>query len=153
MPQIIILEKSITIDATAAKIYKALITAKELTRWRADRAESDPQVGGAVVVNAGGEHEAHGIYKRLIPNREVAIHWDRHDHILPEDLTIFRLEKTAKGTQVFVDDFALPEEVDRVGAEWDKQLKQLKKVYQAAVPKPKAKAKAVKKTTAKRKKK
>jgi uncharacterized protein YndB with AHSA1/START domain len=152
MTQIIIVEKSITIHATTAKIYKALITATELTRWRADRAESDARMGGAVLT-VRGDHEAHGVYKRLVPNREVAIHWDRHDHILPEDLTVFRLEKTAKGTKVLVDDFALPEEVDRVSADWDQQLKQLKKVYQAAAPKPKAKAKAkpVKKTTGKRK--
>jgi uncharacterized protein YndB with AHSA1/START domain len=150
MPQIVILEKSITINATAAKIYKALINADELARWRADRAESDPQVGGAIV-NVRGDHEARGIYKRLIPNREVAIHWDRHDHILPEDLTVFRLEKTAKGTKVLVDDFALPEEVDRIGAEWDAQLKQLKKIYQTASSKPKAKAKPAKKVVAKRK--
>lgn len=150
MPQIVILEKSITINATPAKIYKALITAKELTRWHADRAESDARIGGVIVTLRGG-HEARGVYKRLIPNREVAIHWDRHDHLLPEDLTVFRLEKTAKGTKVFVDDFALPEEVDRIGAEWEAQLKQLKKVYQVAAPKSKAKAKPAKKTAAKRK--
>jgi len=150
MPQIIILEKSITINATPAKIYKALIDAKELTRWRADRAESDALIGGTIVI-ARGNHEARGVYNRLTPNREVAIHWDRHDHVLPEDLTVFRLEKTAKGTKVFVDDFALPEEVDRISAEWDTQLKQLKKVYQTAAPKPKAKSKAAKKTTTKRK--
>jgi uncharacterized protein YndB with AHSA1/START domain len=152
MPQIVILEKSIIINATPAKIYKALINAKELTRWRADHAESDPQVGGAVSI-LRGEHEGRGIYKRLIPNREVAIHWDRHENILPEDLTIFRLEKTAKGTKLFVDDFALPEEVERLDADWNVQLKQLKKVYQAAAPKTKTKAKAkpTKKAAAKRK--
>ena len=150
MSEIVILEKSTTVKATPAKIYKALITANELERWRADHAESDPRIGGEVV-NVRGEHEGRGIYKRLIPNREVAIHWDRHDHILPEDLTVFRLEKTATGTKVFVDDFALPEEVERIGAEWDAQLKQLKKVYQTAAPKVKAKAKPVKKTAPKRK--
>lgn len=150
MSEIVILEKSITINATPAKIYKALIAAKELTRWRADHAESDSRLGGVVTI-LRGEHEARGVYKRLIPNREVAIHWDRHEHLLPEDLTVFRLVKTAKGTKVFVDDFALPEEVDRIGADWDKQLKQLKKVYQAAAPKPKAKAKPAKKAAAKRK--
>lgn len=150
MSQIIILEKSIAINATPAKIYNALINAQELMRWRADRAESDASIGGTVVI-VRGENEARGVYKRLMLNREVAIHWDRHDQLLPEDLTVFRLEKTAKGTKVFVDNFALPEEVDRIGAEWDKQLKQLKKVYQAASPKPKAKSKAAKKTTAKRK--
>ena len=107
MAQIIVLEKSITLNATPAKIYKALINAKELVRWRADRAESDPRIGGAVV-NVRGEHELHGIYKRLIPNQEVAIDWDRHERLLPEDLTAFRLEKTAKGTRVLVVDFALP---------------------------------------------
>ena len=150
MPQIIILEKSIVINVTPAKIYKALINAQELMRWRADRAESDALIGGTIVI-VRGNHEARGVYKRLTPNREVAIYWDRHDRMLPEDLTLFRLEKTAKGTKVFVDDFALPEEVDRISAEWDAQLKQLKKVYQAASPKPKAKSTSAKKATFKRK--
>ncbi len=147
MPQIIILEKSITINATPAKIYKALINAQELMRWRADRAESDARIGGAVVT-VRGDREVRGVYKRLMPNREVAIHWDRHDHLLPEDLTVFRLEKTAKGTKVIVDDFALPEEVDRVGAEWDALLKQLKKLYQASALKTKAAKKITKRKSA-----
>ena len=152
MPEIIILEKSIIIHATPAKIYKALTNAKELTRWRADHAESDPRIGG-VIGYVRGEHEGRGIYKRLIPNREVAIDWDRHEHILPEDLTVFRLEKIAQGTRVYVDDFALPEEVARIGTEWEILLKRLKKVYQAAQPatKAKAKAKPVSKTPVKRK--
>jgi uncharacterized protein YndB with AHSA1/START domain len=150
MPQIIILEKTITINATPAKIYKALIIAEELTRWRADHAESDARIGGSIAI-VRDDVELRGRYKRLTPNYEVAIDWNRHEHLLPEDLTVFRLEKTAKGTKVFVVDFALPEEAQRVGADWDKHLKQLKKAYQTAAPKPKAKAKSAKKSVAKRK--
>ncbi len=141
MPEIVILEKSVTVNATPAKIFKALITADELEKWSADHAQADPKIGGSIAC-IRGEREMRGVFKRLIPNKEVAIEWDRHDHILPEDLTVFRLEKTSKGTKVFVDDFALPEEVARIDEEWNMQLKRLKKVYQSAAPKPKATAKA-----------
>lgn len=147
MQQVILIEKSIVINVTPAKLYKALTNAKELTRWFCDRAESDPHEGGTVV-NVWGEYEGRGTYKRLIPNQEVAIQWESEDIELPEDLTIYRLEKTPKGTRVTVVDFALPEELEDLSAGWDYQLKQLKKTYQT---KPAVKkATSTKKATSKR---
>ena len=144
MQQVILIEKSIVVNATPAKLYKALTNAQELMKWFCDRAESDPREGGQVM-HAWGEHVGRGVYKRLIPNQEVAIAWQKHDHELPEDLTIYRLEKTPRGTRVTVIDFALPDEVEDLSQGWDHQLKQLKKLYQAQ---PAAKKTAAKKTKA-----
>ncbi len=155
MQQVLLIDKSIVIKATPAKLFKALTDAKDLTKWLCDRAESDPRPGGRVIYTYR-EHEARGIYKRLIPNEEVAIDWEKHEHNLDliEDLTIYRLEKTAQGTRLRVVDFALPEEFDELSQNWDRQLKQLKKLYPArpaakkSVTKKKAAAKA--KTTKRR---
>jgi uncharacterized protein YndB with AHSA1/START domain len=151
MQQVLILEKSIVINATPARLYKALTAVKELERWFCDRAESELREGGRVV-HVHGAREDRGVYKRLIPNHEVAIEWQQHDHILPEDLTVYRLEKTPKGTRLTVVDFALPSEVEELNDNWNRHLKQLKKLYgsQPAARKPAAKPVKKKKAAAKK---
>lgn len=146
MQQVILIDKSIVVKATPAKLFKALTDAKELTKWLCDRAESDPRPGGHVM-NAHDEHEARGVYKRFIPKQEIAIEWEKHEHNLDliEDLTVYRLEKTAQGTRVRVVDFSLPDEFEALSQNWTQQLKQLKKLYQT---KPAAKKPAPKKKTA-----
>ena len=136
MQQVVLIEKAIVIKATPAKLFKALTDARELTKWFCDRAESDPRQGGRVV-HAWGEHEGRGVYKRLVPNQEVAIEWESHDHDLVEDLTIYRLAKTPQGTRVTVLDFALPDELEDLSNGWEFQLKQLKSLYQAKPAKKK----------------
>jgi uncharacterized protein YndB with AHSA1/START domain len=156
MQQVIFVEKSIVVKATPAKLFKAITHAKELTKWLCDRAESDPRPGGQVISTHDG-HEARGIYRRFIPNQEVAIEWEKHEHDLAliEDLTVYRLERTAQGTRIHVVDFALPDEVDTLSAGWDQQLKKLKRLYQAKPaarkPAPKKKAVAKRKVTKKAK--
>ncbi len=51
MPQIILIEKSTVIPATPARLYKSLTDAKQLSRWLADRVESDPRQGGQIVID------------------------------------------------------------------------------------------------------
>src|SRR3989304_174470 len=137
MQQVVLIEKAIVIKATPAKLFKALTDRRELTKWFFDRAESDPHEGGRVV-HAWGEHEGHGVYKRLVPNQEVAIEWESHDHDLIEDLTIYRLEKPPQGPRVTVLDFALPDELEDLSKGWEFQLKQLKRLYQAKPAEKKA---------------
>ena len=108
------------------------------------------------MINVNDDHEARGTYKRFIPNQEVAIMWEKHEHNLDliEDLTVYRLERTPQRTRVRVVDFALPDEYDALSGSWDRQLKKLKKLYQArpvtteSAPRKKAAAKtrAAKKT-------
>ena len=148
MPQIIFIDKSIVIKATPARLFNALTDARELTRWAADRVESDPREGGQVAI-AYNQHEKRGEYRRLIPGIEVAIRWTTFEEAFPEDLTVYRLEKISQGTRVRVVDFAMPAEAETLDALWTARLKKLKKLYQrqSTVKKPAAS----KKTTVRRK--
>ncbi len=148
MPQIALVEKSVIISATPARLYKSLTDAKELSRWLADRVESDPREGGKLVIDYG-THEKRGEYRRLIRGVEVGISWIEFEEHVPVDLTGFKIDKVANGTRVRVVDFATPEEADEHRALWAQRLKRLKKLY-AAKPAPKkvAPQKAVKRKAA-----
>ncbi len=144
MPQIILIEKSTVISATPARLYKALTEAKQLSRWLADRVESDPRQGGQIVIQYDS-HEKRGEYRRLIPGVEVGIRWIQFEEQVPEDLTGFRIDRVARGTRVRVVDFATPEEAGAVQALWARRLKRLKSLYPAKpAPKKTAAAKSVK---------
>jgi uncharacterized protein YndB with AHSA1/START domain len=146
MPQIILVEKTVVIPATPARVYKSLTDAQLLSRWLADRVESDPHQGGPIVIDYD-THEKRGEYKRLIPGIEVGIAWSQFETPMPIDLTGFKLDKVAQGTRVRVVDFAAPEEADALQALWAARLKRLKKLHPAkpALKKPAAKKSAGKK--------
>jgi uncharacterized protein YndB with AHSA1/START domain len=153
MPQIILIEKSTVIPATPARLYKSLTEAKQLSRWMADRVESDPREGGQVVVHYDG-HEKRGEYRRLIRGVEVGIHWTQFEEAVPIDLTSFKLEKTAQGTRVRVVDFAVPEDAVELQTVWAQRLKRLKGLYAvkpAAKPTPQKNAPAKRKPATKAK--
>jgi uncharacterized protein YndB with AHSA1/START domain len=151
MPQIILIEKSTVIHATPTRLYKSLTDAKQLSRWLADRVESDPRQGGQIVIDYD-LHEKRGEYRRLIPGIEVGISWTQFEELVPIDLTGFKLDKVAQGTRVRVVDFAAPEEAVELQALWAQRLRRLKKLYPAkpATKKPGTKKPVVKKA-AKRK--
>ena len=130
MPQIILVEKSAVISATPARLFKSLTDAKEMSRWLADRVESDPRQGGQIVIDYDS-HEKRGEYRRLIPGYEVGISWTQFEAPVPIDITGIRLDKVARGTRVRVVDFATPEEADVLQALWAQRLKRLKKLYPA----------------------
>ncbi len=146
MPQIILVEKSVVIPATPARVYKSLIEAQQLSRWLADRVDSDPRQGGKIVIDYS-THEKRGEYRRLIPGIEVGISWSQFDELVPIDLTGFKLDKVVKGTRVRVVDFATPEDAAELQAMWAQRLKRLKQLFPAkpAAKKPAAKKSAVKK--------
>ena len=159
MPQIILIEKSTVIQATPVRLFKSLTDAKQLSRWLADRVESDPREGGQVVVYYDG-YEKRGEYRRLIRGAEVGIRWTQFEDAVPIDLTGFKLEKTAQGTRVRVVDFVVPEDAVEIQALWTQRLKRLKKLYAAqpvppkkspAKRRPAAKAQAVARNSATRK--
>jgi len=144
MPQIILIEKSTVISATPARLYKALTEAKQLSRWLADRVESDPRPGGQIVIEYGS-HEKRGEYRRLIPGVEVGIRWIQFEEPVPEDITGFKIDRVARGTRVRVVDFATPEDADALQALWAQRLKRLKSLYPAKpAPKKSAARKAAK---------
>jgi uncharacterized protein YndB with AHSA1/START domain len=144
MPQIILIEKSTVIPATPARLYRALTDAKQLSRWLADRVESDPRQGGPIVIQYDS-HEKRGEYRRLIPGVEVGIRWIQFEEQVPEDITGFRIDRVARGTRVRVVDFATPEDAGAVQALWARRLKRLKSLYPAkSTPKKTATAKSVK---------
>ena len=130
MPQIILVEKSAIIPATPVRLYRSLTDAKQLSRWLADRVESDPREGGQIVLYYDG-HEKRGEYRRLIPGVEVGIRWSEFDEPVPVDITGFRLDKVARGTRVRVVDFAVPEDAAAWQSIWTQRLKRLKKLYAA----------------------
>jgi len=154
MPQIVLVEKSVIIPATPARLYKSLTDAKELSRWLADRVESDPREGGKLVIDYG-THEKRGEYRRLIRGVEVGIRWTSFEEPVPEDLTGFKIDKVANGTRVRVVDFATPDDADEHLALWTQRFRRLKKLYatkpalKKAAPKkaPKRKAAAKKKAS------
>ena len=152
MPQIILIEKSTVIPATPARLYKSLTDAKQLSRWLADRVESDPRQGGQIVIDYN-THEKRGEYRRLIPGIEVGIRWNQFEELVPIDITGFKLDKVAQGTRVRVVDFALPEDADLLQTLWAQRLKRLKKLYAAKPaakkPTPKKKPAVKRKTSAK----
>jgi uncharacterized protein YndB with AHSA1/START domain len=151
MPQIILVEKSVVIPATPARVYKSLTDAQQLSRWLADRVESDPHQGGQIVIDYD-THEKRGEYRRLIPGIEVGISWSQFETTMPIDLTGFKLDKVAQGTRVRVVDFATPEDAVELQALWTQRLKRLKKLYPAKPATKKATAKKpVAKKAAKRK--
>jgi uncharacterized protein YndB with AHSA1/START domain len=141
MPQIILIEQSIVIPATPTRLYKSLTDAQQLSRWLADRVESDPRQGGQIVINYD-THEKRGEYRRLIPGIEVGISWSQLSDLVPIDLTAFRLEKVKQGTRVRVVDFAAPADAAELQAWWVLRLKRLKKLFPA---KPTAKTSTPKK--------
>ena len=136
MPQIIFVEKSTVIPATPVRLYRSLTDAKQLSRWLADRVESDPREGGLIVVY-DKDHEKRGEYRRLIRGAEVGIRWNQFEESVPIDLTGFKLEKVAQGTRVRVVDFAVPEDAAALQALWVQRLKRLKKLYTAHPVSPK----------------
>jgi len=141
MPQIILIENSTVIQATPARLYKSLTDTKQLSRWLADRVESDPQEGGQIVVY-DNDHEKRGEYRRLIPGVEVGIRWTQFEEAVPIDLTGFKLDKVPQGTRVRVVDFAVPEDAAAVQTVWAQRLKRLKKLYASqSVPQKKSPAK------------
>jgi uncharacterized protein YndB with AHSA1/START domain len=144
MPQIILIEKSTVVPATPARLYKSLTESKQLSRWLADRVESDPRQGGQIVIDYN-THEKRGEYKRLIPGVEVGISWTQFDEAVPIDLTGFKLDRVAQGTRVRVVDFASPEDASELQTLWAQRLKRLKKLYPA---KPTAKKSTSKKKPA-----
>ena len=144
MPQIILIEKSTVIPATPARLYKSLTEAKQLSRWLADRVESDPRPGGQIVVEYDS-HEKRGEFRRLIPGVEVGIRWIQFEEPVPEDLTGFKIDRVSRGTRVRVVDFATPEDADALHALWAQRLRRLKKLYPARpMPNRSAAKKAVK---------
>ncbi len=144
MPQIMLIEKSTVIPATPARLYKALTDAKQLSRWLADRVQSDPRQGGQIVIEYDS-HEKRGEYRRLIPGVEVGIRWTQFEEPVPEDLTGFKIDRVARGTRVRVVDFAAPEDADALQALWTRRLKRLKSLYPAKpAPKKTSARKAVK---------
>jgi uncharacterized protein YndB with AHSA1/START domain len=130
MPQIILIEKSTVIPATPARLYKSLTDAKQLSRWLADRVESDPRQGGQIVIEYDS-HEKRGEYRRLIPGVEVGIRWLQFEEQVPEDITGFKIDRVTRGTRVRVVDFATPENADASQALWARRLKRLKSLYPA----------------------
>lgn len=142
MPQIILIEKSTVIPATPARLYKSLTDAKQLSRWLADRVESDPRPGGQIVIDYDS-HEKRGEYRRLIPGVEVGISWTQFEEPVPIDITGFKLDKVAQGTRLSVVDFATPEDAGALQALWVQRLKRLKRLYSA---KPASKKTATRKT-------
>ncbi len=130
MPQIVLVEKSTVIPATPARLYKSLTDAKQLSRWLADRVQSDPQQGGQIIIDYD-THEKRGEYRRLIPGIEVGISWSQFDEPVPIDITGFKLDKVAQGTRVRVVDFATPEDANELQTLWAERLKRLKKLYPA----------------------
>ena len=144
MPQIILVEKSTVIPATPARLFRALTEAKQLSRWLADRVESDPRPGGQIVIDYD-LHEKRGEYRRLIPGVEVGIRWIQFEEQVPEDITGFKIDRVSRGTRVRVVDFATPEDADAMQALWAQRLKRLKSMYPARpAPKKTATKKAVK---------
>ena len=144
MLQIILIEKSTVIPASPARLYKSLTDAKQLSRWLADRVESDPRQGGQIVIEYDS-HEKRGEYRRLIPGVEVGIRWIQFEEQVPEDITGFKIDRVTGGTRVRVVDFATPEDADALQALWARRLKRLKKLYPARpAPKKAAARKAVK---------
>ena len=141
MSQIILVEKSTVIPATPTRLYKSLTDAKQLSRWLADRVESDPRQGGQIVIEYDS-HKKRGEYRRLIPGVEVGIRWIQFEEPVPEDITGFKIDRVSGGTRVRVVDFATPEAADAMQALWAQRLRRLKRLYPA---KP-----APKKTTAKK---
>ncbi len=148
MPQIIFIEKSVVIHATPARLFKALTNPNELSRWLAERVESDPRVGGQIRISFNS-HEKYGEYRRMIPNVEVGVRWTKYEETFPEDLTVFRLEKRkpGQGTRLRVVDFATPEEVEELERLWDERLKRLKKLYRKPTRQPSTKKPAPKRQT------
>ncbi len=134
MPQIILVEKSAVIPVTPLRLYRAVTDAKQLSRWLADRVESDPRPAGTIAVHDDGR-EKRGVYVRLIPGVEVGIRWTTFDEPVPEDITGFKIDKVAQGARVRVVDFAVPEDAAAWQAIWTKRLQRLKKLL-AVQPSP-----------------
>ena len=73
---------SVTIEASAETVFKALTDAGELIRWFTTTAESDPRTGGKFQYRFENpakpkfDHTREGTYQEVVPNQKVTYPWN-----------------------------------------------------------------------------
>ena len=103
MPQNTI-EQTVTINAPAEKVYRALTEPSELTRWFATEATSDARSGGQYHLvftfdDASRNHETKGEYRAAESGKRVAYSWPAGHAKVPTEVD-FRLAGKGASTEL-----------------------------------------------------
>jgi uncharacterized protein YndB with AHSA1/START domain len=103
MPQNTI-EQTLTVNAPAEKVYRALTEPSELRRWFATEAKSDARTGGAYHLtftfdDASRNHETKGEYRAAEAGKRVAYSWPAGHAKVPTEVE-FKLAPQGNGTEL-----------------------------------------------------
>jgi uncharacterized protein YndB with AHSA1/START domain len=103
------IHQEVTIKATPARVYRALMTSKQHEAFTANgKARISPKVGGAFSAHGG---YVSGINVELRPGRRIVQAW--RSYTLPEgvySIARFELKKVRGGTRLVFDQTGLPPE-------------------------------------------
>jgi uncharacterized protein YndB with AHSA1/START domain len=72
------IKKRVLIQATPARVYRALTTARDLVHWFCDRAICHAHVGGGLTASwrmGKASQKGRGIIRKLVVNERVEIEW------------------------------------------------------------------------------
>lgn len=70
-----IIQRELTINATAERIYHAIAMAEQVVKWFPDKVEGEYQVGGQPVFSFGEKHRNSVFIQDATPNSYFAYRW------------------------------------------------------------------------------
>ncbi|HEX5794028.1 MAG TPA: SRPBCC domain-containing protein [Rheinheimera sp.] len=99
-----IIQRELTINATAERIYNAIAMPEQVVKWFPDKVEGDYQVGGQPVFSFGTEHQSSVYIEAANPHHYFAYRWVPGGNnftgdvlSVPNTLVEFRITELAPG--------------------------------------------------------
>jgi uncharacterized protein YndB with AHSA1/START domain len=142
-----IIQRDLTINASAGRIYNAIATAEQLIKWFPDKVEGDYQLGGQPVFSFGDKHRNSVFIQDATPDSYFAYRWvpGANQFIgdvrtVPNTLVEIRITEIAPGrctVSLTESGFAdLPEEIadasfNQNNNGWDFMLGRLQQLFSA----------------------
>ncbi len=97
------ISESIWVQATPARVFRALTEAKELNRWFLAGSQTEPRKGGRILLRWSMKQRGHeNRFVTFRPGREVAYTWKWPQNHGQGEVVRFRLRPSKGGTSVTV---------------------------------------------------
>ena len=116
---------AIRIEAPPRRVFEALTRADDLKRWWPEDAESEPRVGGRLVLHWSTDNRLETRFSVFVPDREIAYPF-YGEHLA------FRLTPAGTGTTVAVEHRCGPDAATHVADCWRSLLPGLKALLEGA---------------------